>query len=139
VSDEEIALHESGAELTSVARHPNGSLMKTENDPTVWYTQDGERHGIPNPEVFKSRRFRWSTLRTISQEEMGLYPIGAVLSPANFTLVKSDAPEVYFMEDGKRRHIESAEGFAARGFNWGKIVTLTQELVDLIPEGLGIR
>lgn len=60
----------------------NSRLVKTADDPTVYYlSDDGTKDGIPSPEVFVSRGFRWKDIAIIPQAEL-----------INFSLTTSTSP-----------------------------------------------
>jgi hypothetical protein len=53
----------------------NSRLVKTADDPTVYYlADDGTKEGIPTPEVFVSRGFKWKDIAVVPQGELDVYP-----------------------------------------------------------------
>ncbi len=50
-------------------------------------------------------------------------------------LVKGSGPEVYFMENGMKRWIKNPSVFSKYEFDWGKIVYVTDQELDMYPEG----
>ncbi len=55
------------------------------------------------------------------------------------TLVKStDAPAVYRLENGKKRHIVSEQAFLGRGWKWTQIVLVSSRFLENVPVGTPI-
>lgn len=53
----------------------NSRLVKTADDPTVYYlTDDGTKEGVPTPEVFVGRGFRWKDIAVVPQAELDVFP-----------------------------------------------------------------
>jgi len=60
----------------------NSRLIKTADDPTVYYlSDDGSKEGIPTPEVFVSRGFKWKDIAVVPQEEINVYPTVFLTKP----------------------------------------------------------
>jgi len=53
--------------------------------------------------------------------------------------IKGGGPEVYFLEDGMKRWVETAEVFNTFGFDWNKIKYAKQEELDMYPTGYSIK
>ena len=70
----------------------------------------------------------------VSSSVLDSIPSGAPLSYPDYTLVKGDAPEVYFVEGEKRRHISSAEAFNANQYDWGAIRTVPDSVLNILPK-----
>jgi len=53
----------------------NSRLVKTADDPTVYYLlDDGTKEGIPTPEIFVSRGYRWKDIVIVPEAEMDIFP-----------------------------------------------------------------
>lgn len=51
------------------------------------------------------------------------------------SLLKGSGPEVFLIEDGKRRHVPDPATFTALGLDWGKVRTIGDEELSRIPLG----
>jgi len=60
----------------------NSRLVKTADDPTVYYlSDDGTKDGIPSPEVFESRGFKWKDIATIPLAELINFSLATSTNP----------------------------------------------------------
>jgi len=74
----------------------------------------GYKRHIANPEVFNSYGFKWEDIAEVSITEMDNYSESLLIREANDT-------KVYFIEDGKKRWVNSVESFAGHNFDWKKV------------------
>jgi len=58
---------------------PDGTLVKTSDDPTVYVIESGFRRPIPSEEVFLGYGYRWASVVTCSSEVLALHPVGDTL------------------------------------------------------------
>ena len=135
VSEGELAVHATGPVVSSAATYPTGSLIQKEGESTVWYVDRGLKRGFPTLDVFQVRKFSFNNVIKVSSSVLDSIPSGAPLSYPDYTLVKGDAPEVYFVEGEKRRHISSAEAFNANQYDWGAIRTVPDSVLNILPKG----
>lgn len=56
--------------------HPDGTLLKSSDQPEVWLIQGGERHWIPSPEIFNAHGFSWAAILVVSDAEINAIPQG---------------------------------------------------------------
>ncbi|MBN1585677.1 hypothetical protein JW899_04935 [Candidatus Uhrbacteria bacterium] len=55
---------------------PDGSLIKSQDDPRVYVISLGQRRPIASESTFVSLGYRWQDIRTVSPKALGLHPIG---------------------------------------------------------------
>jgi hypothetical protein len=65
--------------LKDVATHPDGTLVKTPASPKVYRIEDGALHWIEDEDVFRSYRYDFSDVVTISQREFDCYGQGGAI------------------------------------------------------------
>jgi|GEM_PF-2066647 len=70
--------------------HPDGTLVKTGNDPKVYVLQNGTRRWIMNEQVFASFHYSFANVVTISDEEFACYADGGVISINSFVEAVAD-------------------------------------------------
>ncbi|HTL39761.1 MAG TPA: S8 family serine peptidase [Methylomirabilota bacterium] len=102
---------------------PDGTLIKTAEDPTV-YIIDKQRRRPVSAAVFKFRGFRFSNIHTITNAEMQAYPAGSWLPlPDGTPFLKEGEPTVYLMDQEVKRPI-SYFVFTQRHLSFANILKL---------------
>jgi hypothetical protein len=56
--------------------YPDGTLLKSSDEPAVWLIQDGQRDWIPSVEVFNADGFSWAAVLVVSDAEIDAIPQG---------------------------------------------------------------
>lgn len=74
-----------------------------------------------NKKIFQSTDFK------IAQENVSNLPSG--------TLVRSNDPRVYYIENGLKRWIDSPESFRTQGFHESQIITVSEQDLSKYPNG----
>lgn len=118
----------------------DGTLIKTNGNNKVYLIENGKKRWITSSLAFISNGFSWSDITMINDEEMGLYPNGTDVDIKNLpvadnSLVKGSNPQVYLIEESKRRWIRDEQAFMAYNFDWTKIVTISDLELLSYPEG----
>lgn len=114
-----LKIHPTGDTLFPHEGRTNGDLIKTANNPDIYVLENGKRRLIPSPLVFEMQ-YHWNDIVTISEFEMGFYPIGKKVPFPDGMLVRDDN-SVYVIENSKKRPVASAKDFEALGYNWGNV------------------
>ncbi len=71
----EVEQYKEGPQVTL----PDGYLVKTSSDPTVYVIAEGKRHAIPSESVFLSYGYSWSDILTLSDSALNAHPLGLPL------------------------------------------------------------
>ncbi|MBU1126534.1 MAG: hypothetical protein ABH826_03210 [Patescibacteria group bacterium] len=58
---------------------PDGYLIKTAADPTVYILAEGQRQAIPSESVFLSYGYSWNDILTLSESALNAHPLGPAL------------------------------------------------------------
>jgi predicted phosphodiesterase len=119
--------------------HANGSLVKTSTSPQVYFIHDGMKSWIQTISVFTSR-FKWNQIVTISQTEMDNYVLDSGEPNLHYregTIFRRyDRSEIYAVEDGQKRHIDSISTFIGKGYNWLNVILAeNQDVLDAHADG----
>lgn len=61
-------------------RMPDGTLLKTADDPTVYVLSEGERRAIPSESVFNGFGYQWTNIVTVPPSVLNLHPLGEPLA-----------------------------------------------------------
>lgn len=114
----------------------NGQRIKGVNDPAVYLVLDGKRRWIPNPATYNSLFRDWTGISQVidinSIDDGGPITDGAVLARAG------NAPAVYLVSNGVRRWIVSPAAFDHYWFDWTKIVSVPNVVINSVPVGANI-
>ncbi len=114
-----------------------GSLIRSP-DGKVWIISDGLRRHIVSGDVLDDLGYDRGVIRNATSGETALHPEGASVRNAsvhpNGTLLKGSSAAVYFMDNGRRRHIPSANVFASQ-FRRDEIVTVPDSTLSRYSTG----
>lgn len=123
--DEDVQSYPAG----SRALPTDGTLVKAAGDPTVFMIYSGEKRPLSGF-VFKSRRLSFANVLTADAAELGLYPTGKPMPPADGTLVKAkESPAVYHLGNGKLQPLTYIV-FKLQNFSFANVQTTTQTELD---------
>ena len=106
---------------------PDGSLLRG-SGPQVYRIQGGLRRHIPNVVTFEALGLRWGEVDALPDWALAAVPIGAPLLDVtlNGNLLRGPGPEVYVMQNGERRHVQSPTVMAACGYGWDAVYTISE-------------
>jgi len=112
---------------------PNGILLKSTNNPKVYYIENGKRRPIESPNMLRSQ-FRWEDLVVSTPVEVDAIPMGAEMTYRDGSLL-SNRGAVYVISDGARRPIESPSTFLQKGYKWSNVIAVSD--AELAPHTQG--
>ena len=112
---------------------PEGILAKSENNPTVYYIHQEEKHALTYL-VFQSRKFNFADVKVGSRIDIDSIPEGEWYWPPDgvLVLVQNDST-VYMMEDGVKRPV-TYNVFIQRRLSFANVVKVTQQEFTHIPK-----
>ncbi|MFH1175205.1 MAG: hypothetical protein V1698_00600 [bacterium] len=103
--------------------HPEGALINING--TIYQSLRGKLYGIPNPEVFNSRGFRWENVVAANAADklLPIEPFGSFQFSGG-TLVRDtfDGKTVYVISGEKKFGIASPSAFMSFGYQWKNVV-----------------
>ncbi|MFA6306865.1 MAG: M23 family metallopeptidase [Patescibacteria group bacterium] len=111
------------AQIAGAAYGVNSEIkqVKTADNPTVYYLDHarGVKKSYVSAKAFLAYGNKWSDIKVISQAELNKWP--------EVKLVKAGNDKaVYYIANGRKAVIESAQQFIDSGFKWPDIVTIAQ-------------
>lgn len=112
---------------------PNGILLKSTNNPKVYYIENGIRRPIESPNMLRSQ-FRWEDLVISTSVEVDAIPMGSQMTYRDGSLL-SNRGVVYVISDGSRRPIESAATFLQKGYKWSNVIAVSDAELAPHPQG----
>lgn len=98
--------------------------VKTANSPIVYYLdhKQGKKKAYVSEVSYLTYGNQWSDIKIVHPEALRAWE--------DITLVKSpERPEVFYIENGTKKWIQTEAEFKENGYNWNDIVTIAQ--VDL--------
>ncbi len=107
-------------------------LIRAEGDVKVYVVENGKKRHIASAEAFNAAGYNWGDIREVSAKEANGYA-DETTSSVVLIRVAGDV-KVYIVENGKKRHIASAEAFNAAGYNWGDIREVSAEETSNYPD-----
>lgn len=123
---------------------PDGLLVKSSNDHSIYLTSEGSKQRIPSMTVFGSYNFVTTNIGTVNKERITGLPSGSNLNLRNGTLIKGmGSPNVYAVDvvDGskQRRRVSSVSAFDASGFQAAYIKTISTEALNEYSDAANIE
>ena len=116
----------------------NGSLARGSGS-EVYLIEGNSKRWITSAPVFISNDYKWEDIVIVADSELNLYPNGkdVLISDFNFDkkLLKGSGPEVYLMENGKKRWITSVDAFRSNGYKWEDVMIIANRELGAYPEG----
>lgn len=110
----------------------NGLLVKEAGSPEVWVYRDGAFHWITSLDAFEYLGYRWANVRIVEQSFLSQYPKGRPL----YVLLKCDAsPNIYQLDQGRKRWIVDIPTFVAQGYIWDDVKMVPCSYLYNLPNG----
>jgi hypothetical protein len=117
---------------------PKSSLIKG-TGPKVYVLENRVKRWIPSPDVFNNFKYRWENINLISDALLGYYPEGEELGKYDDypegSLLKGAGPEIYLVENGKRRWITSPAVMEKYQLEWRNIIQVDDKDLNKIEKG----
>lgn len=126
----------------------NGKAVRSDtNGSGVYLIENGIKRAFDSVDALYSHNYSWDKVLTVSSTTIASIPTGPALGinidAYTGRLLKSNAPNsgIYLVESFVRRPFESAAAFNSYGYDWGKIITVSDAVMADIPIGppIGIR
>lgn len=134
VTDSTVSAIPQGASLSACI--PEESLIRG-SGPDVYLFRLGLRRHVVDLNNFLARGYSFSSVRAISDGLLNAIPVGNPLLDlfATGALVKGTAPDVYVMQDGKKRHAVNATVFGGCGYGFDSVVAVPDSVLTSISTG----
>lgn len=100
-----------------------GDVVSVVGTGNLYYINGGKKQLISS--FVKNQRFSTVTVKTVTEQDLDLYPEGTYASPLDGTLIKGvNDPTVYFISKGLKLPI-TAQIFSLYGFSFNNVATVT--------------
>jgi hypothetical protein len=107
-------------------------IRETGTEPVYYLTPNGIRKHIPSADIFNSYNDKWEDVQIISQNEMESYPVSNLIKLNN-------TPDVYLIENTKKRRIPSISVFNKYRYDWNYVTPVNQAEFDYYQVGEEVR
>ncbi|MBH41248.1 MAG: hypothetical protein CL685_00860 [Candidatus Magasanikbacteria bacterium] len=113
--------------------YPNGSLLRAENDGTIYLIKDTVKHPFENTTAFTTR-FDKKDIISVPKTELSIYETGSSISLPNYAILQQGAA-FYLLDNDILRPFANRETVRLFGFNPLEFIQVTKE--DIAPYALG--
>ncbi len=110
-----------------ITKLADGTLVKSDSRDRIYLIEKNKRRAILSQQLFNLNKYKWSNVVSLPDRNLAIYPLGKTLTYPEGSLIKGQGPEVYLVENEKRRHITSPLLFINKGFSWKNIITVSEE------------
>lgn len=135
------------AKVYAMAAISDGALVKG-SGPEVYMMENGMLRWIASETVFFDLELEWEKIRSVSNEDLAMYPLGkTIVSGARYpdgSLLRAgldlggDGTKVYLVERGSRRWIETERDFNNLRLDWGFIMDISPQKLRRVSQGKSI-
>lgn len=116
--------------------YPDGILIKSTADPTVYLLEAGKKRKITSGVLFEELGYEWSKITSAHPDEMKEYSLGKILTYPDGTLIKREGfPVVFKIENGQRKEFTSLMLFEVTNSKWSDVIDLSGEEFLAYPNG----
>ena len=135
VTNAELSLYSTGASITAASDHPDNTLVRVANQPTVYVVEGDKLKPVTSPQAFESNNFRWDRIKTITAAVKNKYKIGNAVALGDGALISDPSGKVYRIDQGKKRLVRTADDFIKAGFDWSKVINISASEAVNLAEG----
>jgi hypothetical protein len=135
VSQDEINLIPDGEMITIASSYPMGGVLQSNYNKALFFVQNGKKYSIVNQEIV-AINFPEYKIKKVSVDELEKYPVGGPVLLKDGVIVKTKTDDkVYIISNGMKLPIASALAFDSFGYDWSKIITISEATLNLHPTG----
>ncbi len=132
INEDEANNHPSNGKVL----YPDGILIKSTDDPTVYLLESGKKRKITSGVLFENLGYKWSEITSAHPDEMKEYSLGKILTYPDGTLIRREGfPVVFKIENGQRKEFTSLALFEATNSKWSDVIVLSSEEFLAYPNG----
>jgi len=108
-------------------------LVKTAESPKVYQIMETKKHWVSSLVVFNERRFNWTDVEVIEQEDLDDY------QTIDLVRAVGDYKVYHLTESGLKRHVPSVEVFNSYGYKWENVKEVSATECNAYSESILIR
>ncbi len=118
----ELTAYQDGQDISSDKQYPRGLLAKDKKG-GVWFIQDGSKRPITDISIFKLY-FKGRKPKLMDDKTLATYATGKPYQLRDGELVRGSKPDVFVVENGVLRPIQSGQVFEQLGWQWRNVVSI---------------
>ena len=132
ISDKDLNSYSQGPPIL----FPDGTLISTGKPKAIIYkVEEGQKRPISSMILFAKLKLNSKNVKKLSEKEVSYYPSGKYISWPDGTLLKTkDNDNIWYIQKGFKRWIQSAVVFKAAGFSWKSINVISADELSDYPE-----
>lgn len=135
VKADDLKDYQQGEPITMNSVYPTGALLQNKKTGAVYFVDNSVKHPIWGPELMKAN-FPNKKIIQVGQDRLDQLTDGDPVKFREGDLVKSAVSgTVYVISQGKKWPIASGDVFEKLGYKWENVITTSQKVLDLHPDG----
>ncbi len=119
--------------------YPDGSLLKPTNSFRIFFIEEGKKRWITSSAAFAYSGYKWENVVSVLPDELKAFEEGEDISVTdskyNESLVKGSGPNVYFIEEGKKRWISDIATFILNNYRWENVIHISDLELSFYDDG----
>ena len=123
----------------------NGSILKSTESPKIYSIENNKKRWITDINSFVSNGYKWENVILVLESELEVFENGENIYSVNLglkqngSLIKGSSCEVYLIENGNKKWITSEKVFVNSGYDWNKIISVSDLELGLYFNGEDIK
>lgn len=120
----------------------NGSCLQVEGHDEVYIVMSGKKRHIPNKDTYNGIFLNWNKIIKITGKAGPIWkavvdsiPNGDALTSGALLIKSKTSDPVYLLTNNKKYYVNNPAEFNSCNFDWNKISSYPQIVIDAIPEG----
>ena len=123
----------------------NGSILKSTESPKIYSIENNKKRWITDINSFVSNGYKWENVILVLESELEVFENGENIYSVNLdlkqngSLIKGSSYEVYLIENGNKKWVTSEKVFVNLGYDWNKIISVSDGELNMYPSGENIK
>ncbi|MCK4891259.1 MAG: hypothetical protein KAS78_01190, partial [Candidatus Pacebacteria bacterium] len=118
--------------------HPEGALIRVAGNPKVYVIEGGKRVPISDIQLFNARKYDWSKVLVVNENQANKFQIGESLAYPDGSLLKAKNGKIYMINQNKKQWIRSADDFRKAGYKAEKVLDVDDSTLESFKDGLDV-
>ncbi len=115
-----------------------GTLIRG-SGPRIYFVEGTMRRPISSGVLFAKLKYKWTAVKQIGDRELDYYALGPyVVWPTGTLLTAKESGKVWYIHNGFKRWIQSADVFRTLGLSWKNVQAVAQEEIDGYKEAQAV-
>ncbi len=133
-----LGLYRSGVAMQANSIHPEGALIRVAGNPKVYVIEGGKRVPISDIQLFNARKYDWSKVLVVNENQANKFQIGESLAYPDGSLLKAKNGKIYMINQNKKQWIRSADDFRKAGYKAEKVLDVDDSTLESFKDGLDV-